>query len=103
MQEEKIKEAFDKVKVEIKELKKRIVELEESQSQKSLRQSQAVSGSLRQSQYSPIETRIINNIRRFKKGAVISEINKLLPSTTIQNIKIIIVDERGLCSKASFY
>lgn len=74
----------------------------ESQSQKSLTKSQAVSLSFTKS-YNKIETRIINKIRRSKRRVVISEINKLLPSTTIQDIKIIIVDERGLCSKASFY
>ena len=65
-------------------------------------QSQPVSRSLNKSQ-NKIETKIINKIRRTKKSAVMSEISKLMPSLSIPEIQTIIVNEKGLCSKASFY
>ncbi len=101
MKKNKTREAFTNVKKDVDNLRERIAVLE-TQSQSSLTKSQAVSGSLTKSQ-NKIETKIINRIRRSKKKAVIFEIKKLLPSTTIQDIKIILVDEKGLCSKASFY
>ena len=69
---------------------------------KSQSQSQRVSKNLKQSQ-SNIETKIINRVRRSKKALVMAEIEKLSPSMSVIEIFDVIVKEKGLCSKASFY
>lgn len=74
--------------------------LNKSQSQKS--QSQPVSVSLTKSQ-DKIETKIINNLKRNKKAIVIAEINKLKDSHSLTDMYEIIVKEKGICSKASYY
>lgn len=61
-----------------------------------------VSRSLKQSP-SNIETRLINRIRKSKKSLVMAEILKLMPSSSVIDIFQVIVKEKGLCSKASFY
>lgn len=68
-------------------------------------QSQAVSSSLKQSHKvkETIETKLINRVRRNKKSFVMAEINKLPPSMSVIEMYDMIVSERGLCSKASFY
>jgi len=67
-----------------------------SQSQGSLK---AVSG--KSQPY--FESKLIQRIRNNKKSLVMAEIMKLLPShTTIETFDIIVL-ERKLCSKASFY
>lgn len=63
-----------------------------SQSQPSIKQS-----------HNNIETKIINRVKRNKKALVMAEIKKLEDSHTIIEIFEIIVREKGLCSKASFY
>lgn len=64
----------------------------QSQSQSSIKQSQ-----------SNFETKVIQRIRKNKKSAVMSEINKLMQSHTMTEIFNEIVIEKGLCSRASFY
>lgn len=90
-----------KEKIEVNSLK--IATLEGSYlilSQKS--QSQDVSRSLNKSQ-SKIETKLIQRIRNNKKSLVMAEIIKLMPSMSVIDMFNIIVKEKGLCSKASFY
>jgi len=62
----------------------------------------SVSQSLKKSQHR-IETKIINKVRRSKKALVMAEIEKLAPSCSVIEMFDIIVREKGLCSKASFY
>lgn len=62
----------------------------------------SVSPSLKQSQET-FETKLIQRIRKNKKALVIAEIMKLGASTSAIEMFNIIVKERGLCSKASFY
>ena len=50
-----------------------------------------------------IETKVINTLRRGKKSLIIAEISKLRPSHSVIEMFEIIVKEKGLCSKASFY
>ena len=59
-------------------------------------------GSIKQS-HSNIETKVIRNLRKNKKSLVMAEIEKLKDIHTTIEIYEIIVKERGLCSKASFY
>lgn len=95
----KISDSFEKRdqliqenKVDVAQLKGAISILLKSQSQKSLKQSQT-----------NFETRLIKKIRRSKKSLVMAEINKLTSNHTTTEIFNIIVNEKGLCSKASFY
>jgi len=66
--------------------------LSKSQSQRSLKR-----------KYETIETKAIKHIRKNKRNIILEQIKKLMPSYSIIEIKNIIVDEKGLCSKASFY
>ena len=68
-------------------------------------QSQAVSVGLKRSQApkETIETKLINRVRRNKRGLVMAEIEKLPPSLSVAEMYGVIVLEKGLCSKASFY
>jgi len=50
-----------------------------------------------------IETRLLNRVRRGKKALVIAEIEKLRDSHKTIEMYDVIVLEKGLCSKASFY
>jgi len=50
-----------------------------------------------------VETRMINKIRRTRKALMMAEIGKLLPSMSVVEAYDIIVLEKSLCSKASFY
>lgn len=53
---------------------------------------------------SKIEDRVIKKLRRTKRYYIIKEISMLLEEgKDIPDIKYEIVDEKGLCSKASFY
>ena len=70
--------------------------------EKSQSQSQPVSVSIKKSQGN-IETKIINKVRRSKKAIVMAEINKLKDSLSGIEMYDVIVLEKGLCSKASFY
>ncbi|GAG23890.1 unnamed protein product [marine sediment metagenome] len=108
-----VKKSFNKIKSHIKELtaqslknkedinsnKEKIARLEgaisvllKSQSHSNLRQSQKV-----------FETKVVQKVRRNKKALVMSEISKLIPSMSVIDVFDIIVKEKGLCSKASFY
>ncbi len=49
------------------------------------------------------EARLVNRIKHNKKSLVMAQIIKLLESRTVSESFVIIVKERGLCSKASFY
>ena len=69
---------------------------QQSQSQDSLK---IVSGKSQAN----FETKLIQRIRNNKKSLVMAEIMKLLHSHTTQDIFDIIVLQKGLCSKASFY
>jgi len=62
----------------------------------------SVSSSLKQSQ-GKIETKLIQRLRKSKQALCVAEIVKLSPSHTPLEIFEIIVKEKGLCSKASFY
>lgn len=62
-------------------------------------QSHAISTSPKRS----LETRAIAKIRRTKKGVIMAEIERLMPTMEIIDIYDKIVLEQGLCSKASFY
>ena len=90
-------------RVQIEKSKERIARLEGaisvllSKSQKS--PSHVVS---KQSQ-GKIETKLINRLRKSKKSLVMAEISRLNDSMTITEMFESIVNERGLCSKASFY
>ena len=107
-----IKEAFKHSKKDIKDNSKQLLDLNTrlakiegyltAQSQKSQSHSQPVSSNIKQSQ-SNIETKVINRIRRSKKALVMAEIKKLDTSMPVIEIFDIIVKEKGLCSKASFY
>ena len=89
-------------KKEFEQLKNTTAKLEGSIAVLLKSQSQQVSVGLNKSQ-NKIETQIINKVRRSKKSFVIAEINKLTPSHSIIEIFDIIVRNKGLCSKASFY
>ena len=65
-------------------------------------QSQKVSISPVRSQEN-IETKMINRLRRGKKSLILAEISKLKDSNSVIEMFEIIVREKGLCSKASFY
>jgi len=67
-----------------------------SKSQESLKKSQAVSGQ-------GLETKLIQRIKQNKKSLIMAEIMKLLPSYSVIEAFDIIVKQRNLCSKASFY
>lgn len=58
--------------------------------------------SLKKSQET-IETRLINRIKQNKKSMVMAEIVKLMPSYSVIEMFEVIVKQKGLCSKASFY
>jgi len=92
-------ETIDKLKEKIENNSLKIATLEGFILNKS---QVSVSGSLRPSQAN-FETKLIQRIRNNKKALVMAEIMKLKPSHTTQGIFDIIVKERGLCSKASFY
>ena len=47
--------------------------------------------------------KLINRVRRSKKSLVMAEISKLKPSMSVIEMFDVIVLEKGLCSKASFY
>lgn len=130
LSKKELKKSFDKIKSHITELtsqylnnrvkieknkddiisnKEKIARLEGALSvilnnnQKSqVSKSQPVSYSLKKSQGN-IETKVINKIRRSKKSLIMAEIEKLSPSLSVIEIYEIIVLEKGLCSKASFY
>ncbi len=105
----KVSESFlerdDKIsqnKEDINSNKERIARLEGAISVLLKSQSPKVSINPKQS-HSKIETKIINRVRRSKKSIVIAEISKLMPSLSVIDIFDIVVKEKGLCSKASFY
>ncbi len=50
-----------------------------------------------------IETKIMNRVRRNKKALVMAEISKLKDNHSVIEMFDVIVLEKGLCSKASFY
>ena len=50
-----------------------------------------------------IETQMIKRFRKRKKDIIISEIERLMPDSSVIELFDIIVSEKKLCSKASFY
>ena len=50
-----------------------------------------------------IETKLIKRVRRNKKSLVMAEINKLKDNHSVVEMFDVIVLEKGLCSKASYY
>lgn len=68
---------------------------QKSQSQVSFKKSQEVSPTF--------ETKLINKIRQNKKSMVMSEIIKLIPTMSVSEMYYIIVKNKRLCSKATFY
>jgi len=115
-----VQKEFEKIKESFKERDERIEKLKEKVEGNSLKiatlegsylilsgktQSQS-QGSLKQvSQKSQgnFETKLIQRIRNNKKSLIMAEIVKLIDSHTTQETFDIIVYERKLCSKASFY
>lgn len=111
-----IKKEFKKIKESFKDRDKKISKVEadlNSNSQKIARLEGVISVLLKQNQVSvskslnksqhKIETRIINKVRRSKKALVMAEINKLTPSMSVIEMFDVLVKEKGLCSKSSFY
>ena len=107
-----VKKAFRVRDEEIKKLKEKVEDnslkiatLEGAYSvlsEKSKSQSQAVSGNIKQSQET-FETKLIRRIKNNKKSLVMAEIIKLMPSHSVIEMFDIVVLEKRLCSKASFY
>ena len=79
-----------------------ILELKTSGLNVSSLKSPLVPGSLSPSPVK-IETKLVSRIRRGKKALVMKEIGRLSPSLSVIEMFDIIVLEKGLCSKASFY
>ena len=69
---------------------------------KSQSHSQAVPINLNKTQGN-FETKLMNRVRRSKKSLIMAEISKLTASNSTIEMYEIIVLEKGLCSKASFY
>jgi phage shock protein A len=65
--------------------------------------SQAVSGKSQVVSGQGLETKLIQRIKQNKKSLIMAEIMKLLPNHTTTETFEIIVIEKNLCSKASFY
>jgi len=108
----KIKESFDKRDINFKELKDKVNSIDtqlakiEGMISVILSKSQvSVSNSLTKSQSvsSNIETRLISKIKRSKKDIILNEIESLSSSMPTIEIYDIVVLQKGLCSKASFY
>jgi len=105
----KISDSFKDVTKDLKQVssdvvsnKEKIARLEGAISVLLSKSQSQISTSVKKSQ-SNIETKIINRVRRSKKVLVMAEINKLSPSMSVIEMYDVIVLERGLCSKASFY
>jgi hypothetical protein len=105
----KISDSFKERDLEINKLKEKIennslkiATLEGSYLVLSQKSQVLVSPSLKQSQ-GKFETKLIQRIKNNKKSLVMAEIVKLMGSHSIIEIFEIIVKEKGLCSKASFY
>jgi len=101
----KVKSHISKNKADIDSNKIKIARLEGAISvllNNSKSQSQPVSKSLRKSQGN-IETKVINKIRRSKKTIVASEIKNLMGNHSVIEMYNVLVLEKGLCSKATFY
>ena len=106
---EKIRDSFKERDIEINKLKEKIennslkiATLEGSYLVLAQKSQVSVSPSLKQSQ-GKFETKLIQRIKNNKKSLVMAEIIKLQPSYSVIQIFDKIVQERGLCSKASFY
>lgn len=111
-----IKKEFEKIKIsfkkrdnkinnnsnEINKTNLKIARLEGVISMLINQKSQPVSQSLKKS-HSNIETKLINRVKRNKKQFVKGEIAKLKANHSVIEMFDIIVKEKGLCSKASFY
>lgn len=115
-----VKREFDKIKDAFKERDEKIEKLRDKVENNALKiatlegaysvlfeksqslKSQAVPSSLKLKNET-FETNLIKRIRNNKKSLVMAEIVKLGASTSIPEMFNIIVREKGLCSKASFY
>ena len=97
-----VQETTEKIKDDLDSNSQKIARLEGVVSVLLSQKSQVVSGSIRRSQGN-IENKIINKVRRSKKALIMAEISKLAPSLSVIEIFGVIVKEKGLCSKASFY
>ena len=109
----KVSQSFRDIKKDFKDLnkdltsnKEKIARLEGVVSmiikEKPVSQSHKVPNNLNKSQ-DKIEIKIVNRVRRNKKAIVKAEIVKLRDSHSVIEMFEIIVLEKGLCSKASFY
>lgn len=111
-----LKKELEKIRASFKERDDRIEKLKEKIEANTLKiatlegsyliLSQKSQSSLKQvsdKSQATFETKLIQRIRNNKKALVMAEIMKLMPSHTTQETFDIIVYERKLCSKASFY
>ena len=105
----KVSQSFKDIKKDFKDLnkdivsnKEKIARLEGVVSMIIKEKSQKVSTNPKKSQ-DKIETKLINRVRRSKKALIMSEIAKLRDSHSVIEMFELIVLEKGLCSKASFY
>jgi len=106
---DKIKNSFKEKDIKIDKLKETIINnslkiatLEGAYSILSNKSQSQVSHSLNKSP-NTFENRLINKIKKSRKSLVMAEIIKLTGSHSDIDMFYIIVKEKGLCSKASFY
>lgn len=106
---EKIKIGFTERDKVINELKQKIennslkiATLEGAYSLMSQKSQTAVSTSVNKSR-NKIETKLLKRISQNKKSMVMTEVIKLLNDHSVQETYQIVVVEKGLCSKASYY
>ena len=93
---------IDKLREKIEQNSLKIATLEGSFLVLSNRSQVSVSHSSKKSQPT-YETKLINRIRKSKKALIMAEMMKLINTHTGIEMFEIVVREKGLCSKASFY
>ena len=98
----KISDSFKDLKKDIVSSKEKIARIEGVISMIIKEKSQKVPNNPKKSQ-DTIEIKVANRVRRNKKALVMSEIAKLKDSHSVIEMFEIIVLEKGLCSKASYY
>jgi len=93
---------FETLKEKVESNSLKIATLEGAYSALSSRSRVSVSRSLKGSQ-TTYETKLINKIRKSKRSLIMAEMLKLIDSHSSIEMFDIVVREKGLCSKASFY
>ena len=97
-----LKSQIDENKLKIARLEGMVSIIIQGDSIKYKSQSQVVPINLNKTQGN-FETKLMNRVRRSKKSLIMAEISKLTDSNSTIEMYEIIVLEKGLCSKASFY